>query len=243
MWSRAQDTIDIRWNTDTMYAMDRNTAYYVDAANRMDVDEVISHSFYQTATPRSDLQDRYGWQDVTVWLKWNVCNTTSIDTNLVLVFNRISFFEMYSRNEKGIHVLKTLPPFYLPQTKNQRRSVSLRIPAGQTKTVYAAMRTPRKNMIVGFPLLGHLQQWKTVIQNNLDHYRYQVFTQIFFLAIFFFITIHTLAQYYFNRRKEFLLYAFYSTAVIAFALFKIEEFPYIDVLFSYFPYVHNNGNN
>jgi sensor histidine kinase YesM len=52
-----------------------------------------------------------------------------------------------------------------------------------------------------------------------------------------------LAQYFFSRRKEFLLYAFYSGCVFAFFLFKFEETYYTDLFFSYLPYIHKFGNN
>src|SRR5688572_31189691 len=43
------------------------------------------------------------------------------------------------------------------------------------------------------------------------------------ISIIFFIILHTLAQYFFNRRKEFLLYAFYATCVFFYFLFKFDE--------------------
>jgi sensor histidine kinase YesM len=66
---------------------------------------------------------------------------------------------------------------------------------------------------------------------------------IMFLAVVVFITLHTMVQYFIRRRKEFLFYAFYSTTVFLYFLYRLEFSTYYDVLFSYFPYVYKYCNN
>src|SRR5207302_7262968 len=221
--AKAQDLIVIPsplW--DSLYSAERNTAYYIDTTNSMSIDAVMRQPFRPTADPHEDLQS-YERRKVTAWLRWRIVNPKAKNTRIVLIFHRLSLFSLYLADAGGVRFLKDRPAFYTSQTKNQRRSSLIDLPPKTTVALYARINNPTKNIIAGYPLLADAKGWKEETANSLYDHRYFIFVDVVFLGIIFFIIIHTLAQYFFNRRKEFLLYAFYGTVVLAYFLFKFDE--------------------
>jgi sensor histidine kinase YesM len=243
--STGQDTVLLfqQPGWDSAYNMEDYARYYVDVNNKEDPDAIPHQSFIRDSNFFNTIRGRYGRKPVTGWIRWVIQNPSEKDEEVLLIFNRVSFMSFYYEDDKGLRFVKDNRSFFATGPKNQRRSFQFTVPASSTIHVYVCMRNAYQNFSPQYPVIIRPAEFKLVVPGLLYKNRYFVYTDVLFLAIIFFIIIHTLAQYFFNRRKEFLLYAFYSSAVFAFFLFKFDEAYYNDVFFSYSPYIHKYGNN
>jgi hypothetical protein len=244
--ARAQDTVVLvpqpKW--DHIYDMNLYTAFYVDTTNAKDLAGVTKERFIADTSFRAHLKEQYGGRFTTLWMRWILRNPSANPEQVSLIFNRLSFLSLYWIDSSGVHFIRDNRHFFFAGTKDDRRLFELTVPPGATITVYGRMYNPYRNFSQGHPVIIRSSEYPVVKQEVAYAQRYFVFVDILFLSIIFFIAIHTLAQYFFNnKRKEFLLYAFYATCVFIFFLFKIEESFYIDILFSHFPMVQKYGNN
>jgi sensor histidine kinase YesM len=243
--SAAQDTVLLfqqpAW--DSAYNMEEYARYYVAVNNREEPGNILQQPFVQDSNFYKTIRSRYGHNRVTAWIRWVIHNPSGHNEDVLLLFSRMSFLSFYYEDEKGLHFLKDNRSFIASGPKNQRRGFTFSVPAGRTMNVYACMRNAYVNFSREYPIIIRPAEFKQVVKDLLYNSRYFVYTDVLFLAIIFFIILHTLAQYFFNKRKEFLLYAFYSGCVFAFFVFKFDEAYYNDIFFSYLPYLHKYGNN
>lgn len=217
---------------------------YVDATNKKDITAITKQAFISDSNFRSNLQLQYGNRFVTAWMRWIIHNPSTDSEEVLLLYHRASFLSLYVEDQKGIQLLKDNYSFFTAHTKNQRRGFQFTVPAGAIIAVYGRMYNPYRNFATGYPVIIRPEEYQSVIRKIFFDQRYFVFVDILFLSIIFFIAIHTLVQYFFNnKRKEFLLYAFYTVCVFTYFLFKFEENSYADIFFSFLPVVHKYGNN
>ncbi len=230
-----------RW--DSVYDMELYSRYYTDEANKEEPSGILQKQFIADSNYAKTIKSRYGWNRVAAWVRWIIHNPLDHEEQVQLLFNYLSLSSFYYEDAAGIHFIKDNRSFFSFVPKNERRSIQLALPAGATVKVYACMKNARVNFVRGFPIIIRPGEYKRVTSEIFYDTRYLEYIDVLFLAIIFFIIIHTLAQYFFNRRKEFLLYAFYAACVFAFFLFKFNEANYNDIFFSYFPYIQKYGNN
>jgi sensor histidine kinase YesM len=243
--SGGQDTVLLfqqpAW--DSAYSMEEYARYYVDVNNKEEPDALPLQSFVQDTNFFKTIRTRYGRKPVTAWVRWIIQNPSDHPEEVLLIFSKVSFLSFYYEGDKGLQFLGDNRSFIATVPKNQRRGFQFTVPPTSTIKVYACMRNAYQNFSRQYPIIIRPAEFKLTVSDLLHKNRYFVYADVLFLAIIFFITIHTLAQYFFNRRKEFLLYAFYSGSVFSFFLFKFDDAYYNDVFFSYFPYIHKYGNN
>lgn len=240
--SKTQDTILISRSVwDSLYSAQPYTAYYIDTTNSMDIDAARAQHFKLTREPRKVFK-RHGSRRVTSWFRWRLLNGTQNDIDVVFMFHRLTIFSLYLEDDNGIKMLKNDPPFFTQRSKNERRSAMIPIPRQSVATVYARMYDPIGNLFLNYPILGSREKWKEEMAIAMYINRNTVFVNVIFLSIIFFLVVHTMAQYVFNRRKEFLSYALYGAVVLMYLLFKFDEINYIDISFGHFPYIHIHGN-
>lgn len=242
--SAAQDTLVLlqqpRW--DSAYNMEAYAGYYTDESNEESPETVKQKTFVRDSNYYRSLQKNYGRKFVTAWIKWVIHNPLSQPEQAALYFSRRSFFAVYFDDENGFRFIKDNSAFISFKTKDERRSFLFTTNPAATVTVYVRMKNAYQNFVPDYPDIIRPAEYKQVMGNSLFYHRYFLFADVLFLSIIFFITLHTLAQYFFNRRKEFLLYAFYAGCVLFFLL-KFDDVSYIDILFSHLPYLHKFGNN
>jgi sensor histidine kinase YesM len=242
---KAQDTVRLfpgpAW--DSAYEMEDYSRYYMDEAGTKDIREVLHQPFIEDTNYRKTINAKYHDHKSAAWIRWYIHNPSSFTENGILIFNKYSFLSVYVVNKDSIQFVKDNAKWYTAETKNIRSSFKFIAPAHTTITVYAQMKNPYRNFAPRYPIILREGEWQPITNQTLFNHRYYTFVDILFLSIIFFIAIHTLAQFLFNRRKEFLLYAIYATTVLIFFLFKIDDYSYIDIFFSHFPYVQKTGNN
>ena len=176
-------------------------------------------------------------------MRWVIHNTSPVTEPVLLIFDRYSFLSLFVVEGGKARFIKDNFFIFTKQTKDQRRSFQFSVPADSNVVVYARMTNPYRNYAEEDPVVIRPAEYQDVIRKMTSDNLYFVLTNVLFLSIILFIVVHTLAQYYFNnKRKEFLLYAFYGTSVFAYLLFKLEVNPFINILFSFFPFIHIYGN-
>lgn len=243
--SRGQDTVLLfqQRGWDSAYNMEWYARYYTDSTNQQDLERVHEQPFIRDTGFFKSLRSRYGNRPVTVWVRWLIHNPSGGSEVVQLLFNRMSFLSFYYEDDTGLHFVRDNRSFISLVPKNERRSFYFTVPAGTTIKAYAKMGNAYQNFARQYPIIIRPAEFSGVVKDLLYRNRYFIYVDVLFLAIILFITLHSLAQYLFNHRKEFLLYAFYASCVFAFFLFKFDEAYYNDVFFSYFPYIHKYGNN
>lgn len=242
----AQDTIHL-WKgkqLDSVYDMNYFSAYFVDQENKISLEELVNQKFTPDTALRASFKSRYGHSKFTAWCKWVFHNPNDYKERVQLIFNRNSFLSIYYRNGDGLTIIKNNDVFFSTETKIERSSFFIEVSPASTVEVFGKIPNAYYNYGTGYPVVIRPDEYKSVVQKLVFDHRYYLFADVLFLSIVFFIIIHTLAQYYFNnKRKEFLLYAFYAFCVFNYFLFKLEEYQYIDILYSQFPLIHKLGNN
>jgi sensor histidine kinase YesM len=244
--AKAQDTVLLHPQPHWDYTYDMNlyTAFYVDSTNSKDIGSITKETFAVDTAFRAHMRQRYGGRVTTVWMRWILRNPSDSIEHVSLLFNRLSFLAVYYTDSAGTHFIKNNLHFFYAGTKEERRTFRLPVAPGATVAVYGRMYNAYRNFITGYPVIIRSSEYPAVIQEVSFLQRYFAYVDVLFLSIIFFIALHTLAQYFFNnKRKEFLLYAFYAGCVFVFFLFKVEESIYIDILFSHFPTIQKYGNN
>lgn len=239
---KAQDTLYLQtMRTDSLYAVAAYGGFYADTTDLLTADAIARQPFRTAAdtVAFAEANKKSG----TIWMKWHLVNNTAANRQPVFIFARSFFLSFYVKENDRFRFLKGAPPFFTPATKNERRSFRIDLAPGASATVLIRVHEQPLYLYRGYPLLAEASGWPQLVKNELFKRRYYVFVDVIFLSIIFFIAIHTLAQYFFNRRKEFLLYAFYATTVLVFFVFKFDEYSYVDLSFSHTPYLQKYANN
>ena len=242
---RAQDTVQLVHNKqwDSCYNMEQYASYFIDAGNNQTPDQILKAHFTSDSNIQQTMRKTLGSKKIALWVKWQLYNPSDFQEEVLLVFNRMSFFSVYLKDENKLNFLKSNFAFYTPETKNERRGAQFTVPPLQTVEVFLKFNDAYKNFAREYPVIIRPHEYRQVMKDLLEQQRYYIYTDVLFLSIISFIVIHSLAQYYFIRRKEFLWYAFYAFCVFSFFLFKFDEASWNDILFSHFPYIHKYGNN
>jgi sensor histidine kinase YesM len=242
----AQDTVVLvpgpRW--DSLYEMEKYARYYVDESGQQTAQQVIGERFVQDSNFLRTVRKKYRRSQHTAWIRWILYNPSPVPEQGVLKFSSYSFLSFYTINKNGVRFIKNNDEgFFTTQTKYRRCSFPFTVPAQSSVMVYAQMPDVYLNFVPEYPVIIRDAEWQQVVRDMLYEGRYRRFAEILFLSIIFFIMIHTLSQYFFNWRKEFLLYAFYAASVLLFFLFKFDGLHYVDITFSHFPYLLKYANN
>ncbi|MBC7949017.1 MAG: histidine kinase [Chitinophagaceae bacterium] len=243
--SAAQDTLHLlpttRW--DSVYETQWYAGFYVDVTGKEDLAAVKKKTFKIDSNFYNSIRERYGRRSVTAWIQWIIHNPLPQTETVGLYFNQGSIFQAYYEDETGVHLVQDNDAFFNLRPKDRRRSVEFQLASGSTARVYIKMDNAYQNFARGYPAIIRPAEYMQML-NRIQHgHRYFMYTDVLFLSIIFFITLHTLAQYFFNRRREFLLYAFYAGCVFTYFLYKFDEVYYINIFFAYLPYIHKFGNN
>lgn len=244
--AKAQDTVILvpgpRW--DSLYEMEKYARYYVDESGRQIIQQVVHKPFTQDGNFLRTVRKKYRQHQHTGWIRWVLYNPSAVPEQGVLKFSASSFLSVYVADTAGIRFIKNNDAgFFTTQTKYERCSFPFTVAAHSTVMVYAQMRDVYLNFAPEYPIIIRDAEWHQVMRDVLYDSRYRRLIEILFLSIIFFIIIHTLSQYLFNWRKEFLLYAFYAATVLLFFLFKFDGLNYADLTFSHFPYLLKYANN
>ena len=186
---------------------------------------------------------RYGTKRITVWMRWIIHNASPVTEPVLLLFDRYSFLSLYTVENNEPRFIKNSFYLFTWETEDQRRSFQFDIPAGHTFHVYARMTNPYRNYSSEDPAVIRPAEYQNVVRKMVSDNFYVILIFTLFLSIILFTAINSLALYYFNnKRKEFLLYSFYAICVFAYSLFKFEAYPFVNILFSHFPFIHIYGN-
>lgn len=228
---------------DSAYETEEYARYYMDLEGTKTIKDVVNENFFYDKTFRRTITAKYDDIKSAAWVRWIVRNPSSHEEHGLLIFSKITFLSLYVVNGDSIRFVKSNREWYTPDSKIERNTFQFTAPPNSTITLYAQMKNPYRNFQSRYPIIIREKEYLPITYNMLFNSRYYRYVDILFLSIIFFIAIHTLAQYLFNRRKEFLLYAFYAFTVLTFFLFKIDDYQHIDIFFAHLPMIHKSGNN
>ena len=243
--AKAQDTITLtprlRW--DSSLTSNNYTAFYIDESDQQNISSILKESFHTDSNFLPHVVSRYGTKRITVWMRWIIHNASPVMEPVMLLFDRYSSLSLYTVENNKPRFLKNSFDLFTWGTEDQRRSFQFDIPAGHTFNVYARMTNPYRNYSSEDPAIIRPAEYQMVIRKMVSDNLHVILIFTLFLSIILFTAIHSLALYYFNnKRKEFLLYSFYAICVFAYSLFKFEAYPFVNILFSHFPFIHIYGN-
>ncbi|HYF33355.1 MAG TPA: histidine kinase [Chitinophagaceae bacterium] len=240
----AADTLFVRSLKDiTNVPVIRQAAYLLDESNSMDWRTAMLQPFATRHNLNKYIDSVCGHRRVTVWLRVSVVNEMEDSLRLMLMFYRYSFFKEVVVLKPNDTIIKRPNYFFTSETKQERNNFITPLVPGDRVTYLIRIFNPYANLYAHSLLLTNRKAYLSA-RGSMYHRSFSDYIfKIMFLAVVVFITLHTLAQYFIRRRKEFLFYAFYSASVFLFFLYRLEHSIYYDVLFSHFPYVYKFSNN
>lgn len=243
-YAQASDSLYIHslMEIDSIPVMD-NAVFFVDETNQLTWKEAVRHPFATRPNLTSYIRSEYGHRWVSLWLRLTVNNVMPDSLKVMMLFHRYAYFRDVVV-VKGNDTLSIHPNyFYTTQSKQERKNISALLKPGEGLTFFVRIYNPYSNL---YPREFLVTNRKAYLDSrmNLYHNAYSSYMfQIMFLAIVLFITLHTLVQYFIRKRKEFLIYALYSSSIFLYFLYRLEFSLYYDILFSYFPFIYKFCNN
>lgn len=220
-----------------------NAAYLVDESNTLDWRTALQRPFSTRNNLGKYINSTYGHRRVTLWLRLTVFNNMRDSLRLMLLFHRYAYFKELIILKPADTLIKRPNYFFTKETKQSRKNITTPLVPGEQVTYLIRLYNPYANAYEQEFLLTNREAYLAARGNTYHQAFSNYIFKVMFLAVVVFITLHTLAQYFIRRRKEFLFYAFYSTSVFLFFLYRLEHSVYYDVLFSHFPYVYKFCNN
>jgi sensor histidine kinase YesM len=219
-----------------------HASFFEDRSGEMTWQEAIRQPFTQSKRRMFRwIDSAYGKRHVTIWLRITVQNAMNDSAKILLLFQQYAFFREVVVLSPDDTVMKR--PNYFFTTKRKADRMNIIVPAAPHEhlTYLICLYNPHENL---GPMTIMSVQAHDKSLARLYRYRYGSYMgYIIFLAVIVFITLHTLAQYFMRRRREFIWYAFYSTSLFLVFLQETERQQYYDVFFSYFPYLQKYATN
>lgn len=187
------------------------------------------------------IDSTYGQRRVTLWFRITLQNNMPDSAQVLLLFQTYSLFRQAIVLSHVDTVIRRPNYFFTTQRKENRVNLVVAAAPGGQLTYLIQIVNPSENL--GPMTLLSIQAYDDW---NARAYRLRYTNymgHIMFLAVILFISLHTLAQYFMRRRREFIWYALYSTCVFLVFLQELELQHYYDLLFSFFPYVQKYATN
>lgn len=218
-------------------------SFLVDEKNELEWKAVLHLPFAERDNLTHYIDSTYGRKRVTLWLRFTVRNDMIDSMKLMVLFHRHAYFREVIMMQAGDTQVLRPNYFHTHLTKQERKNVTKLMIPGSEVTFLIKIYNPYANL---YPRDFVITNRKAYLNARMKLYHSAYPDYIFqsmFLSVVLFIMLHTLVQYFVRRRKEFILYAFYSFSVLLLFLLHLEFSIYYDILFSYFPFIYKFAFN
>jgi sensor histidine kinase YesM len=217
----------------------RHAAFFEDPTGDLSWQEAMQQSF----TPAKKNMFRYcdslyGKRRVTLWFRITVRNAMEDSARILLLFQTYQLYKEVVVLSHDDTLYKRPNYFFSPTRKSNRIYVIVPAAPGEQITYLIHIKNPYENLgpMTIMSVERHDESSVRVYSRKSVNY----IGHIMFITVITFIILHTLAQYWMRRRREFLWYALYSTSLLLIGLDDLERQHYYDILFSFFPYIQNS---
>jgi sensor histidine kinase YesM len=186
--------------------------------------------------------EKWGRQRVTVWVKFTIQNGMDTIVPMMLGFSRFAFFREAIVMTQHDTTIRQPNYFFYGNTKEDRRTITTSVNPGEYITYLVKFTNPSNNLYSDYFIVTSVTAFKRARMMAYHSSYADYIAQIMFMAVVVFITLHTLAQYFIRRRKEFIFYALYTICVFFYFLNHLELSRYYDIFFSYFPNIQKQAS-
>jgi sensor histidine kinase YesM len=204
--------------------------------------EVIKQPFVSTPNLPGYIWKTWGRSRVKVWLKLTVKNDMDTIVPMMLVFQRFAYYRQAVVLTQSDTVVRQPNYFFNSNSKEDRRTITTYSKPGEYVTYLIKFVNPSNNLFAENFVVTSLPSFRKVRMMTYHSSYADYIAQIMFMAVVVFITLHTLAQYFIRRRREFIFYALYTTCVFLYFLNHLELARYYDLFFSYFPNIQKQAS-
>lgn len=204
--------------------------------------EVMGQPFYSQPNLPDYIWKTWGRSRATVWLKMTIHNQMDTIVPMMLVFQRFAFYRQAVVLTGSDTVFRKPNYFFNASSKEDRRTITTYARPGEYVTYLIKFINPSNNLYSDYFVVTSLPSFRKLRMMTYHSSYADYIAQIMFLAVVVFITLHTLAQYFIRRRREFTFYALYTTCVFLYFLNHLELARYYDIIFSYFPSIQKQAS-
>jgi sensor histidine kinase YesM len=238
MQAIASDTLVVKKmkDLDSIAVMD-HAVIWEEQGGKTDWQEAIKQPYFRKDNLPKYIWETYGRGRQTLWIKLTIQNGMDSAVPMMLAFSRFAYYREAVVITPSDTIVRR-PNYYLTSsTKEDRRVITQTVGAGEYITYLVRFTNPSNNLYSDYFIVTSLPSFRKARMITYHSSYADYISQIMFLAVVVFITLHTLAQYLIRRRREFIYYALYTVCVFLYFLNHLELARYYDVFFSYFPFV------
>ncbi len=238
MWQRlaASDTLVVTKmkDLDSIAVLD-HAVIWKESERRVSWTEAIHQPFAGKGNLEKYAWKTWGRSRVTVWVRLTIQNAMDTTVDMMLVFQRFAYFREAVAITGNDTIVRRPAYFFTTEPKEFRRTITTSVEPGGYVTYLVRFTNPSNNMFSDGFIVTSIPAFRKARMINYHSSFADYIAQIMFMAVVVFITLHTLAQYFIRRRREFIYYALYTVCVFLYFLNHLEMARYYDIFFSYFP--------
>jgi sensor histidine kinase YesM len=239
----AQDTVVVKKmkDLDSIPVLD-HAGIWEEKGGKVHWTEAINKPFFRKPNLPKYIWETYGRSRATLWVKLTVKNDMDTIVPMMLLFQRFAFYREAVAITDDDTIFRKPNYFFTSSTKEDRRQINKDVKPHQSITYLVRVTNPSNNLYTDNFMVTTSRAFLRARMMTYHSSYADYIAQIMFLAVVVFITLHTFAQYLIRRRREFIIYALYTSSVFLYFLNHLELARYYDIIFSYFPFIQKQAS-
>ncbi len=246
-FSQKTDTIFLsqKLNYEGLINASKSTQIFIDSTKKVNSQSVDSQVFASLKDFKFK-QLSFEYFNYVFWIKMTVKNPSDSLIKTLFTAGVHKEVEVFSK-ENGIYKsvnltrqewLQNERPFrfdeqYVPLTFEPNRSYQLLVKITED---------PQLNFKIVPKFVSYNWEYKDKTRGFYDEYWYLI-QDGFYVSVLFFIAIYAFILYLIERKKYYIYYSIYLFFLLLFSFWAIEHSPYIQIFFSYIPFLKFSANN
>jgi len=211
--------------------------FLTDSSEIFDVEDIISEiSDWSASIPTSLLS---GEADlIKYWVKFSLINTSNSDIEIAIVLPSYKITNIYTANNNKVN---SVWQGGILQRKNNSLLIANKdvfnvlLPAGDTSSIYIELINATQNFSPFHLTLKIPTELKSNFTDNYHEDRKNILWNAAFLGIILFQLVYIYFQWFWIRKKEYVLYIIYIIVEGVYFLNKMEYSLDLKILYSYYP--------
>lgn len=248
-YSFAQKTVQVqlsqKLNDEGSIILQTNTKLFIDSTSTIPLQNIDKQAF-KALKDFIFQQLSTDYYRYCFWLKFTINNPTDSTIEALFTTGVHKSVDIF-RKVKGNYIKlqssnQTLRPnqrpykfdeSYLPLSFEPKQSYELLVKVTEHPQLYFKL-TPK--------LVSYAAEYKDKIRAFDDEYIYFVHDGIY-ISILVFVATYMFIMFFVERKRYYLYYGFYLFFLVLFAFWAVEHSPYIQLIFTYLPFLKFSANN
>lgn len=246
-FAQKTDTITITKNfiDNKLTRCNAQTQLYIDSSGKAPIQQVDKQLFIPLEAFRIQPL-AFDYFNYVFWLKITVKNQSNINIPALFTAGIHKGTEVYRKLNGKYQLIEATYQHLRPNERPFRydeKYVPLVFAPHQTYDLLIKLHEhPQLFLKIEPKLVSYGWEYNDKMRAFFDEYRYLI-SDGFFASILFFISAYMLILYFVEHKRYYLYYAVYLIFILLFALWGIEHSPYMQVFFSFIPFLKFSANN